>query len=54
MREYYVCWCNGAVFAPSRTDEYSLSCSVEALLELTLDSEADVSETGYSSSGTFP
>ena len=46
LTEDCVCWCNGAVFAPSRTDECSLSCSVEASLELMLDSEADVSKTG--------
>ena len=54
LREYCVCWYNGAVFAPSRTDECSLSCCVKASLELMLDSEADVSETGYSSPGLFP
>ena len=54
LREYCVCWCNRAVFAPSRTDECSLSRSVEASLELMLDSEADVSKTGYSSPGLFP
>ncbi len=37
LTEDCVCWCNGAVFAPSRTDECSLSCSVEASLELMLE-----------------
>ena len=46
-REYRVRWCNGAVFAPSRVDECSLFRSVEALLELMLDSEADIFETEY-------
>ena len=48
MREYCVCWCNGAAFTLRRTDEGSLSRSVEVSLKLKLDFEA-ASEIGYSS-----
>ena len=53
LTEDCVYWCNKAVFALSRMDKCSLSCSIEASLELMLDSEADVSEIRYSLSGLF-
>ena len=54
LTEDCVYWYNRTVFAPSRTDKCSLSYSIEASLKLMLDSEADISETGYSSPGSFP